>query len=70
MLDGKSSVRSARVFEVDSLDDYLDKDQQRKLVDALRRVVDNSYGEIRIQIEHGIVRTMVVSESVLMTRPL
>lgn len=70
MLDGRSGERSARVFEPDSLDDYMSKDQQKILVDALRRVTDNAYGEIRIQIEHGIVRTLIVSESILMNRPL
>ena len=65
---GKSSETSARVFEPVSLDDYMSEDEQRRLAEALCKVIEHGYGQVTVEINNGHVRSLIVTESHLLAR--
>lgn len=68
MQSGKQSGNGARLFEPVSLDDYMTEDEQRRLAEALCKVIEHGYGQVTVEINNGHVRSLIVTESHLLPR--
>ncbi len=68
MQSGKQSGNGARLFEPVSLDDYMTEDEQRRLAEALCKVIEHGYGSILLEIHEGSVKFITASERYIIPR--
>ena len=68
MSDGKGSARNARVYEPIVLGDYMTEDEQRRLAEALCKVIEHGYGSILLEIHEGSVKFITASERYIIPR--
>lgn len=68
MQSGKQSGNGVRLFEPVSLDDYMTEDEQRRLSEALCKVIEHGYGSILLEIHEGSVKFITASERYIIPR--
>ena len=68
MLDVKQSERGARVFDAETVYDYMTAEELRCFVDALRKVAEHGWGSLLLEVHEGRVKFITISERHIMPR--